>query len=81
MTPAISDQLGVLAQQREELDVERRRIQKAYCLAVLDHIAAQVFALPDLAGRHLVPVCGDYTHPYGSTPSDLVRLMPLPPAA
>ena len=42
MTPAISDQLHALAQQREELDAERRRIQKAYCLAVLDHVTAKV---------------------------------------
>ncbi|MFE7277943.1 hypothetical protein [Streptomyces sp. NPDC057623] len=42
MTPAISDELVVLAQQREELDIERRRIQKAHCLAVLDHISAKI---------------------------------------
>ncbi|MDH6624445.1 hypothetical protein M2271_002247 [Streptomyces sp. LBL] len=42
MTPAISDPLDVLAQQREQLDIERRRIQKAHCLAVLDHISAKV---------------------------------------
>ncbi|MFF4051914.1 hypothetical protein ACFYZ5_35255 [Streptomyces chartreusis] len=42
MTYALSDQLDMLAHQREDLDAERRRIQKAYCLAVLDHISAKV---------------------------------------
>ncbi|MBT2413983.1 hypothetical protein J7I94_26140 [Streptomyces sp. ISL-12] len=45
MTPAVCDQLAVLAQQREELDAERRRFEKAYCLAVLDHISARIRAL------------------------------------
>lgn len=45
MTPAISDPLGALAQQRQELDAVRRRIQKAYCLTVLDHITAQIRAV------------------------------------
>ncbi|MFK0279806.1 hypothetical protein ACIQVL_04930 [Streptomyces sp. NPDC090499] len=44
MTPAISDPLGVLARQREHLDAVRRRIQKAYCVTVLDHITAQIRA-------------------------------------
>ncbi|MEU7640967.1 hypothetical protein AB0C11_33700 [Streptomyces sp. NPDC039016] len=42
MTPATADHLALLAQQREELDTERRRIEKAHCLAVLDHVAARI---------------------------------------
>ncbi|MBT2366194.1 hypothetical protein J7E88_12960 [Streptomyces sp. ISL-10] len=45
MSPATADHLAILAQQRDELDAERRRIEKAHCLAVLDHIAAQIRAL------------------------------------
>ncbi|MFF4802369.1 hypothetical protein ACFY1U_28855 [Streptomyces sp. NPDC001351] len=63
MTPAISDQLGVLAQQREQLDVERRRIQKAYCLAVLDHITAKV--------RHACPEAAYVGVAYNGTTRDV----------
>ncbi|MCR8573059.1 hypothetical protein [Streptomyces sp. Isolate_219] len=42
------DHLAILAQQRDELDAERGRIEKAHCLAVLDHISAKIRALcPD----------------------------------
>ncbi|MER7047971.1 hypothetical protein [Streptomyces jumonjinensis] len=44
MTPAAQDQLTILCEQREELEAERLRIEKAYCLAVLDHIAAKIRA-------------------------------------
>ncbi|MEU0722900.1 hypothetical protein [Streptomyces sp. NPDC006140] len=47
----------------------------------LTRLVAQIFAIPALADRHLVPADGRYSHPYGSTTSDLVRLMPLPPTA
>lgn len=45
MTPATADHLAILAQQRAELDAERRRIEQAHCLAVLDHITARIRAL------------------------------------
>jgi hypothetical protein len=44
MTPAAHDQLAILADRREELKAERLRIDKAYRLAVLDHIAAKIRA-------------------------------------
>lgn len=44
MTPAAHDQLTILCSQREELEAERLRIEKAYCLAVLDHITAKIRA-------------------------------------
>ncbi|WP_031070067.1 hypothetical protein [Streptomyces sp. NRRL S-118] len=44
MTPAAHDQLTILCEQREELEAERLRIEKAYCLAVLDHITAKIRA-------------------------------------
>ncbi|MFF2650419.1 hypothetical protein [Streptomyces sp. NPDC058045] len=42
MTPAAHDQLAVLSAQREELHEQRLRTEKAYCLAVLDHITAKI---------------------------------------
>ncbi|MFJ2202721.1 hypothetical protein [Streptomyces violaceusniger] len=44
MTPAAHDQLAILAGQREELQAQRLRTEKAYCLAVLDHISAKIRA-------------------------------------
>lgn len=44
MTPAVHDQLTILSEQREELAAERLRIERAYCLAVLDHITARIRA-------------------------------------
>ncbi|NUK19824.1 hypothetical protein [Streptomyces lunaelactis] len=47
MTPAAAnhDHLAILAHQREELDIERGRIENAHCLAVLDHISAMIRVL------------------------------------
>ncbi|WP_143203437.1 hypothetical protein [Streptomyces sp. CB02115] len=45
MTPAAHDQLAILSEQREELEAERLRIDKAHCLAVLDHITAKIRAV------------------------------------
>ncbi|AJC58614.1 hypothetical protein [Streptomyces sp. 769] len=44
-------------------------------------LVAQMFALPDLANRHLLPAGPAYRHPYGAGTSALVCLMPLPPTA
>jgi hypothetical protein len=44
MTPAAHDQLAILCEQREDLEAERLRIEKAYSLAVLDHITAKIRA-------------------------------------
>ncbi|MFI2258968.1 hypothetical protein [Streptomyces tubercidicus] len=44
MTPAVHDQLAILGEQREELQAQRLRTDKAYCLAVLDHITAKIRA-------------------------------------
>ncbi len=44
MTPTAHDQLAILSKQREELEAERLRVEKAYCLAVLDHITAKIRA-------------------------------------
>ncbi|WP_275560779.1 hypothetical protein [Streptomyces sp. 5-6(2022)] len=80
MTPVTSDQIAVFAQQRAELDAERRRIQKAYCLTVLDHVAAKVRqACPESAyigvaydGKtrelDLLGVLGQQTSPLGGLP-------------
>ncbi|MFE4535781.1 hypothetical protein ACFRKB_11945 [Streptomyces scopuliridis] len=48
---------------------------------VLTRLLGQIAALPALADRHLIPLPGDYLHPYGVSTSDQVRLMPLPPTA
>ncbi|MGQ4424789.1 hypothetical protein ACN6LL_007342 [Streptomyces violaceoruber] len=40
-----------------------------------------MFLLPSLADRHLMPVPRGFAHPHGSSVSDQVRLMPLPPTA
>ncbi|WP_406303654.1 hypothetical protein OHA61_16575 [Streptomyces sp. NBC_00885] len=47
MTPAAAnhDHLAILTHQREELDIERGRIENAHCLAVLDHISAKIRVL------------------------------------
>ncbi|NEC21791.1 hypothetical protein [Streptomyces parvus] len=45
MTPAAQDHLAILAEQRADLEAERLRIEKAYCLAVLDHITAKIRAV------------------------------------
>lgn len=58
----------------------QRRWSRA-CDDTITRLVAQIFAIPDLADRHLVPVHGLYRHPYGNSDSDLVRLMPLPPTA
>ena len=64
MTPAAHDQLAILAEQREELHAEAQRIEKAHCLAVLDHITARIRA----ACREAVYVTFAY---YGSRTLDL----------
>ncbi|ORT54286.1 hypothetical protein BKD26_35810 [Streptomyces sp. CB03238] len=51
------------------------------CDTTLTRLLGQVLALPALADRHLMPLPGDYVHPYGVSTSDQVRLMPLPPTA
>jgi hypothetical protein len=51
------------------------------CDTALSILLAQVFALPALADRHLMPLPGDYAHPHGVSTGDEVRLMPLPPTA
>jgi hypothetical protein len=50
------------------------------CDYALTRLAAQIFAIPTLAERHLTPVPVGYAHPYGSAVTALVRLLPLPPA-
>jgi hypothetical protein len=47
----------------------------------LTRLVAQIFTIPVLAERHLMPVPDYYTHPYGSSVTALVRLLPLPPTA
>lgn len=47
------------------------------CGDAIARLVVQMFALPSLADRHFTQVY-DYLHPYGG-PSDLVRVMPLPP--
>ncbi|MFI1830688.1 hypothetical protein ACH41E_30260 [Streptomyces sp. NPDC020412] len=44
MTLTPHDQLATLCEQREELEAERLRIDRAYCLAVLDHVTARIRA-------------------------------------
>ncbi|ORT60558.1 hypothetical protein [Streptomyces sp. CB03238] len=51
------------------------------CDTALTRLLGQLLALPVLADRHLMPLPGDYVHPYGVSTSDQVRLMPLPPTA
>ncbi|WP_406349614.1 hypothetical protein OHB10_32305 [Streptomyces sp. NBC_01597] len=51
------------------------------CDTTLTRLLGQVLALPALADRHLMPLPGDYVHPYGVSTSDQVHLMPLPPTA
>ncbi|WP_369258861.1 hypothetical protein [Streptomyces sp. R35] len=53
----------------------------ADCDTVLTRLLSQMFALPALADRHLMPLPRDYVHPYGISPSSQIRLMPLPPTA
>lgn len=80
MTPAAQDQLAILSEQREELEAERLRIERAYCLAVLDHITAKIrAACPEAAyvafayqGKSrtldLHSVLGAQTSPLGACP-------------
>lgn len=49
------------------------------CDEMLTRLIAQLFALPDLADQYLTRPSGDYDHPRGHTPSNLVRLLRLPP--
>jgi hypothetical protein len=56
-----------------------RRRWPRECDEVITRLVAQIFALPDLTRRHLIHIQG-YQHPHGSSTSDLVRLMPLPPS-
>ncbi|MGW7572363.1 hypothetical protein [Streptomyces sp. NPDC054765] len=57
-----------------------RRRWNERCDDLLTALVAQMFALPDLADRHLMPVGSTYAHPYGSSSiSGHVRRMPLPP--
>ncbi|WP_180685938.1 hypothetical protein [Streptomyces gossypiisoli] len=58
-----------------------RRRWNERCDDLLTALVAQMFALPELADRHLLPVGSTYAHPYGSSISDHVRRMPLPPTA
>lgn len=58
-----------------------RRLWPQACDDVITRLVAQIFALPDLADRHLTPTSSRFTHPYGSPPSDAVRVMSLPPSA
>lgn len=58
-----------------------RRRWNDRCDDLLTALVAQMFALPGLADRHLMPVGRNYTHPYHSSLSDHVRRMPLPPTA
>jgi hypothetical protein len=51
------------------------------CDADLARLLGQILALPVLADRYLVPLPGDYLHPFGISTSNQVRLMPLPPTA
>ncbi|MDQ0990695.1 hypothetical protein [Streptomyces sp. V3I7] len=53
----------------------------ADCDTSLTRLLGQVLALPALADRHLMPLPGDYAHPFGISTSDQVRLMSLPPTA
>ncbi|GAA1919955.1 hypothetical protein [Streptantibioticus ferralitis] len=57
-----------------------RRRWSRECDDTIAALVAQIFALPTLADKHLVPAGSAYRHPYGSSPSDLVCLMPLPSA-
>ncbi|MEU8560604.1 hypothetical protein AB0C45_03855 [Streptomyces cyaneofuscatus] len=53
----------------------------ADCDTAIAGLLAQILALPALADRHLMPLPGDYSHPFGISTSDQVSLMPLPPTA
>ncbi|WP_407286407.1 hypothetical protein [Streptomyces sp. BP-8] len=55
-----------------------RRRWNDRCDDLITALVAQMFALPDVADRHLMPVGISYAHPYGSSLSDHVRRMPLP---
>ncbi|MFD8379130.1 hypothetical protein ACFV2X_11430 [Streptomyces sp. NPDC059679] len=58
-----------------------RRRWTPECEEILRRLVAQIFAVPALDERHLMPIDDLYTHPYDSTPGHLVRLMRLPPVA
>ncbi|GAA0643037.1 MULTISPECIES: hypothetical protein [Streptomyces] len=75
--------VGVIEEQRDgkvPAPVARPRLSSA-CDDALTRLVAQVFLLPPLADRHLMPVPRGFAHPHGSSASDQVRLMPLPPTA
>jgi len=57
----------------------RPRLSSA-CDDALTRLVAQVFLLPPLADRHLMPVPNGFVHPYSISTSDQVHLMPLPSA-
>ncbi|MEV6132131.1 hypothetical protein AB0M05_35995 [Streptomyces violaceusniger] len=59
--------------------VARPRLSRA-CDDALTRLVAQVFLLSPLADRHLRAIPRDFTHPYGSSVSDQVRLLLLPTA-
>jgi hypothetical protein len=75
--------IGVIEEQADgdaPVPVARPRLSSA-CDDALTRLVAQVFLLPPLADRHLMPVPRGFAHPHGSSVSDQVRLMPLPPTA
>ncbi|MGW1594173.1 hypothetical protein [Streptomyces sp. NPDC002343] len=75
--------VGVIEEQADgdaPAPVVRPRLSDA-CDDALTRLVAQVFLLPPLADRHLMPVPRGFAHPHGSSVSDQVRLMPLPPTA
>ncbi|MFD5738573.1 hypothetical protein ACFXJM_11490 [Streptomyces massasporeus] len=75
--------VGVIEEQADSdapARVVRPRLSNA-CDDALTRLVAQVFLLPPLADRHLMPVPSGFAHPHGSSVSDQVRLLPLPPTA
>ncbi|MGI5399178.1 hypothetical protein ACQEVG_06900 [Streptomyces sp. CA-135486] len=75
--------VGVIEEQADgdaPVPVARPRLSNA-CDDALTRLVAQVFLLPSLADRHLMPVPRGFAHPHGSSISDQVRLMPLPVTA
>ncbi|CAK7284901.1 hypothetical protein [Streptomyces misionensis] len=75
--------VGVIEEQaggESQAPAVRPRLSKG-CDDALTRLVAQIFLLPPLADRHLMPVPVGFAHPYGSSVSDQVRLMPLPPTA
>ncbi|WP_406172281.1 hypothetical protein [Streptomyces sp. NBC_00996] len=62
-------------------EARARRRWPRECDDAITRLVAQIFALPELADRHLVPTYGLYAAGDGRGSSDLVRLLPLPPTA